>query len=88
MQSRDFAFWLQGYFELGGGAEGLTKDQVELVKTHLSLVFRHDPAMEHDKPATPTPKDPFYNPKPPVLIEKVYRDGVDQSPFHETRVFC
>lgn len=50
MQSRDFAFWLQGFFELGGGQGGLTAEQVVQVKQHLSLVFKHDPAMEHDAP--------------------------------------
>ena len=42
MKSRDFAFWLQGFFELGGGADGLSSTQVALVKQHLALVFKHD----------------------------------------------
>lgn len=43
MKSRDFAFWLQGFFELGGGVEGLSSQQVAMVKQHLGLVFQHDP---------------------------------------------
>lgn len=40
MTSRDFCFWLQGYFELSDG--GLTLDQVAVVRRHLGLVFAHD----------------------------------------------
>jgi hypothetical protein len=49
--SRDFCFWLQGFFELnakpGEMARGLTDDQAEMVRRHLALVFKHeiDPSM-------------------------------------------
>lgn len=55
MKSRDFCFWLQGYFELKDeGGHGLNKEQFEIVKKHLALVFKHeiDPSMggkEHQK---------------------------------------
>lgn len=43
MTSRDFCFWLQGYFEIGNRqAQGLDIDQVEIVKRHLALVFKHE----------------------------------------------
>jgi hypothetical protein len=44
MQSRDFAFWLQGLFELHPEVvtTGLTPHQTALVKQHLGLVFKHD----------------------------------------------
>ena len=50
MTSRDFAFWLQGFFELGGGAGGLDAEQVECIRRHLALVFVHeiDPAIGGD----------------------------------------
>lgn len=50
MQSRDFAYWLQGFFEISN-AESMTAEQVSMVKKHLNLVFAHeiDPAMG-DKP--------------------------------------
>lgn len=41
MTSRDFAFWLQGLFELGE-VVSLNEKQTELIKRHLSLVFVHD----------------------------------------------
>jgi hypothetical protein len=46
MQSRDFAYWLQGFFEISN-ADCLTGAQVEMVKRHLALVFAHeiDPTM-------------------------------------------
>ena len=46
MQSRDFAFWLQGFFEVSR-AKTLDEEQVALVKRHLNLVFVHeiDPSM-------------------------------------------
>ncbi len=56
MTSRDFCFWLQGYFEIkeDTGYHDLSADQVEIVKKHLALVFKHeiDPSMggkDHQK---------------------------------------
>jgi len=47
--SRDFCFWLQGFFELGGagdlpatGPETLSPKQVAAIKAHLALVFKHE----------------------------------------------
>ena len=55
MQSRDFVYWLQGFFELQSMASegqkpevaGLTSAQVSVIRNHLNLVFKHeiDPAM-------------------------------------------
>jgi hypothetical protein len=55
MKSRDFCFWLQGFFELheAGPKRGepyddnaLNGHQVEMISRHLALVFKHeiDPA--------------------------------------------
>lgn len=41
MTSRDFAYWLQGFFEVSR-IETLTKDQTQIIKNHLNLVFKHD----------------------------------------------
>jgi hypothetical protein len=50
MTSRDFAFWLQGFFEISGTDE-VTPEQVRMVKKHLNLVFKHeiDPSMGDQK---------------------------------------
>lgn len=48
MTSRDFAFWLQGFFEISGpDALTMNAEQVTMVKKHLNLVFAHeiDPSM-------------------------------------------
>jgi len=51
MTSRDFCYWLQGYFEVSGHrtksnppAERLCLDQnqVECVQRHLEMVFKHE----------------------------------------------
>lgn len=44
MNSRDFVYWLHGFFELSGSGEGLTKEQTEMVKRHLDLVFKNETA--------------------------------------------
>lgn len=46
MTSRDFAFWLQGYFEISD-EKTLNQRELEIVKKHLNLVFKHeiDPSM-------------------------------------------
>lgn len=41
MTSRDFAYFLQGFFELSN-PKFLTVDQLELIKKHLALVFKHE----------------------------------------------
>lgn len=56
MKSRDFVFWLQGYFELKDASEcggGLSERQAEVIKQHLHLVFQHDPevaSLSHPEP--------------------------------------
>lgn len=42
MTSRDFVYWLQGFFELCPDAGSLTVSQTDLVKRHLALVFKHE----------------------------------------------
>lgn len=46
MTSRDFAYWLQGFFEISN-VETITKEQTNMIKRHLNLVFKHeiDPSM-------------------------------------------
>ena len=46
MTSRDFCFWLQGFFELADPRD-LTAQDIDAIKRHLNLVFKHeiDPSM-------------------------------------------
>lgn len=76
MTARDFTFWLQGFFELGGqeGVDGLTARQIQTIRNHLDLVFVHeidgsDPSGKlqaaHDgKPVIPPPPPPAWPKKP------------------------
>lgn len=50
MTSRDFAYWLQGFFEITG-TNKIDEGQAEMIKKHLSLVFIHeiDPSMGDKK---------------------------------------
>ena len=41
MTSRDFCYWLQGCLELRG-LEPFNDKQMEILKTHLSMVFKHE----------------------------------------------
>lgn len=41
MTSRDFCFWLQGFFEVQKPLE-INAEQTEMIKRHLNLVFVHD----------------------------------------------
>ena len=41
MSSKDFAYWLQGLFELAD-PKTLDEKQVDLIKKHLNMVFVHE----------------------------------------------
>lgn len=45
MTSRDFCYWLQGFFEINqanGPLGGLSPEQAAMVQKHLHLVFKHE----------------------------------------------
>lgn len=66
MTSRDFAFWLQGFFEVSyaglkdvnGNAPQLQLDtkQTAMIEDHLKLVFKHDPTIRIVPEPRPLPK--------------------------------
>ncbi len=47
MNSRDFIYWLQGFFEITGEDVELSVEQSAMIRKHLALVFKHeiDPSM-------------------------------------------
>lgn len=49
MNTVDFCFWLQGFFEISGNTE-INAKQAEIIKNHLNLVFKHeiDPLRESE----------------------------------------
>lgn len=58
MNERDFAYWLQGFFELTG-AQQLDQAQVKIIKEHLQLVFEKKTQTIYEQPnkiqTLPTP---------------------------------
>ncbi len=43
MTSRDFAYWLQGFFEIGGDSLiSLNATQMQCIRNHLNMVFVHE----------------------------------------------
>ncbi len=65
MTSRDFAYWLQGLFELEN-PKTLNLRQTDIIKKHLALVFKHeiDPSMGDKKHQTEL--DNIHNPNSPA----------------------
>lgn len=41
MTSRDFVYWFQGFLEVSEAKE-INENQVQVIKNHLNLVFKHD----------------------------------------------
>lgn len=41
MTSRDFVYWLQGFMEISEATE-ITPKQLDVIKNHLSMVFKHE----------------------------------------------
>lgn len=44
MTSRDFCYWLQGFFEINGleGEIKISDNQSKIIQAHLNLVFKHE----------------------------------------------
>ena len=42
MTSRDFCYWLQGFFELNPNQTTIPAETVEILKKHLNMVFIHE----------------------------------------------
>ena len=55
MLSRDFCFWLQGFFELSEITDRITADQAMLIRRHLDLVFAREDFLIMRETPTPLP---------------------------------
>lgn len=86
MQARDFVFWLNGLFEIGGDqVKSLNEQQVEIIKTHLALVFEHDAGVKQGVGTHPAPLK--RNPKVPDLVSPDW-EAFDRFRPNYTRVIC
>jgi len=50
MSSRDFCYWLQGWFELNATIDhraGASAETLDVIRNHLSLVFIHEIDPQH-----------------------------------------
>lgn len=53
MTSQDFVYWLQGFMEIAE-PEVLSAKQLDMIKSHLALVFVHDIDPKAGGPETQT----------------------------------
>lgn len=81
MQSRDFCYWLQGFFEISGETKEITADQVEMIKKHLNMVFEHEIDPSFGKSAEALKK--IHEKDPPVT--RPARSTFDP---HSTKIMC
>ena len=68
MTTRDFAYWLNGFFELQRADAPntplvITTPQAEMIQRHLNLVFEHDidPSIDGKDPALKAKLDAIHN---------------------------
>jgi hypothetical protein len=92
MTSREFCYWLQGFFELqaAGGATGIviTAAQLQCVQNHLNMVFKHeiDPSQgspEHQAELSEAHEGKLPpGDRPPVTVEQVKQLIKENPPSH------
>lgn len=91
MNSRDFVYWLQGFFEISEenkhpedkGNLDLSSAQVKCIRNHLNMVFKHEIDPSHGDAAHQAALSALHEgggapgqpPKPP--LEDLLRPGVD-----------
>lgn len=68
MMANEFAYWLQGFFEIteanpDGTVKRLTAKQVTTIKNHLKLVFYHD--LDRQEPGDPKKSQAIHDGHPP-----------------------
>ncbi len=66
MKSRDFVYWLQGMFELTP-TRTLDAIQVDKIKRHLALVFKHEIDPEDGNAAQQAEANSIHSGKPEML---------------------
>lgn len=49
MTSRDFCYWLQGFFEITDH-DVISEQQIKIIKNHLNLVFHHEIDKQYNDP--------------------------------------
>jgi hypothetical protein len=83
MTSVQFAYWLQGLFELGK-PESLDKEQTTLIKQHLAMVFKHEIDPSAGSAAHQAELSELHNPHKPLVtpenLEQAVKDVIAKLP--------
>lgn len=77
MKSRDFCYWLQGFFEVSGSVH-IDEKQTQQIKNHLNLVFKHeiDPSIDHG------------NTEIQDELQNIHDNKLQSVPFPDIRLRC
>jgi hypothetical protein len=93
MTSQQFAFWLQGFFEISNEDTNYTgelnRKQVQMIEKHLSLVFTHEIDPSHGPKEHTDKLDVIHNSPPEYMLKPPhsYKDLYPQ-PQHDQRPRC
>lgn len=68
MTSRDFCYWLQGYFEISQN-KSLGIDETAMIKKHLDMVFVHEIDPSHGDAKAQHALNKIHNQPPPGPTE-------------------
>jgi hypothetical protein len=84
MTSRDFCYWLQGFFELskepGLAPSGMTSEQIQLIKQHLALVFVHEIDPSAGGPVEQAKLNAVHDGMTKEEVEKAIADALSKLP--------
>lgn len=90
MTSRDFCYWLQGYFEIEHPKPhppewmpSLNSDQIEIIRNHLNMVFKHEIDPSHGDKEHQNELTKLHSPK--TKLEKfaeIEKCDIDDSPIY------
>lgn len=71
MKSRDFCYWLQGFFEVRRAdknvSQSISLEQVGCIETHLKMVFKHEIDPSHGDQAHQDELSQIHNPGPGMV---------------------
>lgn len=71
MTSRDFAYWLQGYFEIACPTTA-GENELSMIKKHLEMVFVHEIDPSHGDPEEQAKLNAIHSPvAPPTTMEGI-----------------
>ncbi len=88
MTSREFCYWLQGFFEIEGKArsansaleDSLNAAQVDAIRAHLNLVFVHEIDPSAGGTAEQAKLDAVHEGVSKEDVQKAIKDALDKLP--------